>query len=377
MEERKFDVAVVGAGIVGLAIAYQAAKKGKNVVVFERNPRATGASIRNFGLVWPVGQPAGILLDRAIRTREIWKEIAKESGIWLNENGSLQLAYHQDEWELLQAFAATAPSSGYQVKLLSTNEVPLFSSAVKVEGLKGAMYSSTECTVTSPDAIPQLASFLETKYQVQFHFGTTISHLDQGVLTDFYDTWSAERIYVCSGAEFETLYPQVFKESGITKCKLQMMRTAEQANNWKLGPSLSAGLTLLHYGSFNHLTELQDQIRRRYDAVEPSYSKYGIHVLVSQNAYGEIIIGDSHEYGWDISPFDKEEINQLILQYMDTFAELKTPAIRTTWHGIYPKLHGATEFVKEVQKDIWIVNGLSGARMSMSFGLAESILKEG
>jgi glycine/D-amino acid oxidase-like deaminating enzyme len=154
-----------------------------------------------------------------------------------------------------------------------------------------------------------------------------------------------------------------------------MMRTVVQPNGWKLGPSLSAGLTLLHYGSFGEFSEQQKQIRERYDATNSLFSAYGIHVLVSQNAYGEIILGDSHEYGWDVSPFDKEEINQLILQYMNTFAKLKSDIIGTTWHGIYPKLQGKTEFIQEVQKDIWVVNGLSGAGMTLSFGLAEHVIK--
>lgn len=374
MQDNKYDVAIVGAGIVGLAIAYAAAKKGNKVAVFERNPRAVGASIRNFGLVWPIGQPAGELLDRAMRSREIWIEAASESGLWLKQNGSLQLAYHQDEWDIVQAFHKDAAHAGYKTKMMTPGEVSALSPAVKTDGLKGALYSSTECTVTSRLAIPQLTQYLEQVHGVEFHFGTAVSHAEGGLLTDFFEIWRAERIYICSGADFETLYPQIFRESGITKCKLQMMRTVSQPEGWDLGPSLCAGLTLLHYHSFAYLAEQLRHTKARYDAENPAFSKYGIHVLVSQNNAGEIILGDSHEYGWDVSPFDKEEINRHILSYLSTFAELPTLEMTETWHGVYPKLPGKTEFVASPAQGVLIVNGLSGAGMTMSFGLAETLV---
>src|SRR5688572_16867876 len=98
--ERSADIAIVGAGIVGLAHAYIALKKGYKVVLFERDQFAVGASVRNFGLLWPIGQEPGAGHDRAIRSLRHWQEISELAGIWMNPNGSLHLAYHEDEMDV-------------------------------------------------------------------------------------------------------------------------------------------------------------------------------------------------------------------------------------------------------------------------------------
>ena len=95
------DIAIVGAGIVGLAHALAAAKRGLRVVVFERNAQAVSASIRNFGMVWPVGQPTGLLLERALQSRQIWLELSAAAGFALEQCGSLHLAYRADELAVL------------------------------------------------------------------------------------------------------------------------------------------------------------------------------------------------------------------------------------------------------------------------------------
>ena len=86
---RHTDAAVVGAGILGLAHAYHLARRGLSVVVFERQPRAEGASIRNFGMLWPIGQPAGPLYRLARRSLELWLELLQASENLISTQASL------------------------------------------------------------------------------------------------------------------------------------------------------------------------------------------------------------------------------------------------------------------------------------------------
>ena len=133
--DRNADIAIVGAGIVGLAHAYMALRKGLRVVLFEREQYAVGASVRNFGLLWAIGQPPGEHLDRAIRSRKHWQTIMKETGLWLNNNGSLHLAYHDDELSVLQEFVETCGASGYNVQMLSPRQIQKKSEYVQQAGL--------------------------------------------------------------------------------------------------------------------------------------------------------------------------------------------------------------------------------------------------
>src|SRR5579859_4600459 len=144
---RKADVAIVGAGILGLAHAYLAAKAGKSVVVFEKSPRAMGASVRNFGMVWPVGQPAGEMLQIALRSRQLWLEVLRAAKLPCRETGSLHVTYREDEARVAREFAELGPELGYDCRCLGADKVLEKSQAVKPHGLLGGLWSATEFTV--------------------------------------------------------------------------------------------------------------------------------------------------------------------------------------------------------------------------------------
>ncbi|ESA33650.1 fad dependent oxidoreductase [Leptolyngbya sp. Heron Island J] len=369
------DIAVVGAGIVGLAHALAAAKQGKRVVVFERHARCVGASIRNFGMVWPIGQPTGPLLARALRSREIWMSLAEQARFHINPCGSLHVAYRPDELAVLEEFVAQRQSVKIPPRMLTAEDARQKSPAVSTQGLLGALWSETEAIVDPREAIAKLPDYLNQVYGVEFHFNTVVTDIAHPTLIAGGEQWTAEQILVCSGADFETLYPEVYNASNITKVKLQMMRTAPQPEGFNIGVPLCGGLTLTHYAAFADCSSL-GSLKTRIEQETPHFPQWGIHVMVSQNASGELIIGDTHEYGNNPDPFDRAEPNRYILDYLKGFTNVPSLDIAETWHGVYAKLPGKTEFIAQPEPGVTIVTALSGAGMTLSFGLAEEVIAD-
>lgn len=361
---------VIGAGIVGLATARALAIRGYKVTVFERNERAVGASIRNFGMIWPIGQATGPLFDRAMLSRSIWKEICIEANIWHDEVGSLHLAYHDDELQVIQEYVE-ANHLYRDCSLLTPHQALAKSPAINPDGLKGALFSAEEMIIESRVAVGQVAKYLSDKYNVEFFWNTAISEITHPKVISGTHSWEADEIFVCSGADFETLYPELFLSLEISKCKLQMMRLVSQPGDWRIGPALCGGLSMIHYPGFQAAASLP-ALRKRYEEQYATHLKWGIHVMASQNGSGELTIGDSHEYGLVHDPFDKEFINTMITDYLHTFANFKDWKLIQSWHGIYPKMmNGETELIRNVEPGVTVINGVGGNGMTLSFGLCE------
>jgi FAD dependent oxidoreductase TIGR03364 len=365
-----FDVAIVGAGVLGLAHAYHLARTGKKVAVFERSRKAEGASIRNFGMLWPIGQPLGERYETALRSREHWLHVLTEAKIWHEQTGSLHLAYADDEAAVLQEI--DFPSTQW----LEPTQVHEKAKGIRCENLRGGLWSTTEICVDPREVIASLPAFLTERYGVTFHFGTTVFGYEHPHLGTSSGMFDAAQLIVCSGHELTTLYPEALTaEKDLTVCKLQMMRTSPQPGSWRLGPMLAAGLTLAHYESFKSCPSLP-ALKARLHREFAEYERYGIHVLVSQNGHGELTLGDSHEYDDEISIFNNEQIDRLVLKYLATFLEAPDCQIASRWHGFYLKHKTQPWWIAHPDEHVTLVTGVGGAGMTLSFGLAENVVEE-
>jgi FAD dependent oxidoreductase TIGR03364 len=368
-----YDVIVIGGGIMGIALATVESERGRRVLLLEREERPVGASVQNFGLLWCLGQPAP-LWKRALRTRARWLALAGKAGFQAAANGSIHLAHGDLDAAVLKEFVETAPE-GFEGHWLEAGEIPARCTAVRRDGLVGGLWSPHETTVDGREALPRLLEWLQRDPGVDVRFDAAVSRVEAPEVVSAAGTFRADRIHVCTGTELRILFPEVYRASGITKTKLQMWRTHRQPGGWRLGPSLCAGLTYLHYAAFAGCPSLP-ALRARYEQTHAEHLAHGIHVLLAQNALGEAIVGDTHHYSLTHDPFLHDDLDRLIADYLGTFARVPDPRAAQRWVGMYAKIPGKIDLIAHPQPGVTIVNALGGAGMTLSFGLAEELVPE-
>ncbi len=362
-------VAIVGAGILGLAHAWAAAKRGHRVQVFERDAAPLGASVRNFGLGLLLGQPEGELLELARHSRGLWLELLPALKAWHKAEGSLTVARDAAQWAVLQAFQAAA-GEAYGTALVGAPALRALPAAPGLDGL-GALLSPHEIALESRLVIPAFAAWLAERHGVQFHFGTLVRAVEAPRLHTSRGRFEADEVIVCSGHEYQQLYPEAFAQRRLRRCSLQMLRLA--APGLRLGPALLTGLSCLHYPSFTERAELRaplDALREHVQATTPALLEHGIHLIVQQvGANGELIVGDSHHYGETPSPFQSEAVDALLLAQLRALLPVPMTVLER-WQGVYGSGPAAYERF-EAEPHVHCVAMGSGVGMSIGLALGE------
>jgi FAD dependent oxidoreductase TIGR03364 len=366
-------IVIVGGGIVGLACAWSAADRGFRVTVLERHDPAMGASIRNFGMLWPIGQPVGLLRSIALVGRDRWRLVAADGIIWLNDCGSLHVAHHDDEWRVLQEFEAATSSQGVACRLLNAAETLELNPVVNPTDLRGSLLSREEACVNPRDAIAGLSRWLHVRRRVTIEHSVNVASISGDVVTAAGGrTWSFDELIFCGGSEIDTLFPGLHASLGLRPCKLQMLKTVPQPASKPLTTHIASGLTLRHYRNFENCPSLAE-VKRRVAAEKPELDRYGIHVMASQHDDGGLVLGDSHEYDSHVSPFDKAEIDELILRELRDVIAPADWTIASRWHGIYSKHPSAPWIECSPAPRVRVLTGLGGNGMTLSLGLAEHL----
>jgi len=132
-DSKRVDVAIVGAGIIGMAVAWRARERGMTVALLERDAPGQATSRVAAGMLAPVvevefGQAGRRLLELGLRSAGMWPTFASELearaelAVGLMRTGTLLIARDEDDARELERQLAFRESLGLAVTRLRPSE---------------------------------------------------------------------------------------------------------------------------------------------------------------------------------------------------------------------------------------------------------------
>ena len=278
-----FDLAVVGAGIIGLSCARAAALQGLRVIVIDRDARANGASVRNFGFITVTGQERGTAWIRARRTCAIWEEVARQAGITITQRGLWMMTRRPEAVPVLEAFVGTEMGEG--CRILSRAAASARCEQLVGTDVQAVLESSIDLRVESREAIPKISAWLAERHGVVFLRQTAVLSVEPPRLETSRGAVQAAAAVVCPGDDLASLFPRHIAKYNVTLCKLQMLRLADPG--FRLPGALMSDLGLVRYAGYSALPAAAP-LRARLEAEQGEHLRHGIHLIAVQSSDGTL-----------------------------------------------------------------------------------------
>ncbi len=339
--------------------------------MIDREAQVVGASIRNFGFITVTGQQQGDCYRRAMRSRDIWDEVAPKAGIPILQKGLVVVGRRAEAADVLAAFACSAMGEG--CALLTPAQA-----RAKFPELTGdisaALYSPHERRVESREAILRLAAWLEDACGVTFLRRTAVHRVQTGRCETSSGIVHAKHIIVCTGDDLATLFSDRLAQYGVTRSKLQMMRLKPKAAFTLTAPVMT-DLSLTRYLGYSELPEAEP-LRRLLMAEQAEHLAAGVHLIAVQSADGSLVVGDTHVYGHTPDPFANTRFDDLVLEELHAVLPNLAYDITEKWIGTYASLGDRLMLSDNPAPGVRLVVVTSGTGASTAFAIGEETLQD-
>lgn len=360
-------IAIVGAGIIGLAHAVAALDAGFRVTVLEQDAAAVTASVRNFGHVGASVQ-FGELGELAAESLPIWLSLAERAGVTARRSGTLAVARSAAEAAVLEEVAAERAPEG--ARLLPGAEaaaaLALEAGSRAAAAVRAGLLFPADVTADPRTAVARIAAWVGAHERGEVRFSTTVHAVHTGRVETNRGTVEADHIIVATGHLLGRLFPEVAAAAGVRECALQMARV-RPPHAMGLGPAVLTGTSMLRYGRF--AGPAADALRAELFAARPEFAEIAANVMFTQQADGTLLVGDTHAAHDAAPPFLDERWSRILLD--EVAALLGAPGLEVLerWQGLY-----ATSELGDICRaapapGVSIVTLTTGVGMTVGLGL--------
>src|SRR5579875_3024331 len=337
------DCVVIGGGIAGCTIAYELARRGLGVVVFEQSWLAAAASGRNMGLLVNQVDPRAL---RMMRTAlEVYREVEALAPLALRRSPQLLLARDPAQLTLAQQHALALRDASLEAELLDFRRLRRDWPALAPDVAGGVLVA--ESWLLDPAAATRAFAEAAREAGARIETGTRVaSILPDGVLTDR-GRMAADVVVAAAGPWVGDLVPGLPISAG----RGWLLRTA------RLPTPIPWVVEEMSWPSQDQLGRLARPLTLRELASaerdEPAVSALAIAPLPS----GEALIGTS------LTPSLRDAVEgahmpRLIAQRaLHCLPGLGQVPVVAAWSGLRPMTPDGRPIVGRTPQGIWVHGG--------------------
>lgn len=367
LSSKKYDLVIIGAGVLGLSHAWHALRLGLRTAIVERDEVAVGASVRNFGHVG-VSVHSGKAREYAEITRTEWLAIGAASGLSVREVGTTIVLRNELEAAVVAEFTAAQTESVEAVSREQTAAALGVDSALVHSGA----HLPRDLRLDPGDAIATLAKLLREQ-GVDFYYDTNVGLVEPGKVTTNKGYLTTTHTVVAVNHDIDRFFPEITSKYAIERCRLRMLEI-DAPRDVLIKPGILTGLSLLRYDAFRAL-ESHDALRAHFEEVSPELLEHDLNHMLTQRPNGSLIVGDTHHRARTEHPFELERSDELLIRETTKLFGVDKIRIRRRWRGVYAS-SPITNFVSETPlAGVRAISVTTGIGMTTSLGFArESLL---
>ena len=341
-----YDVAIVGAGIVGAACAASLSASGLRVVVLESKGVATGATAAGMGhiVMMDDSEPQ---LELTCYSRKLWNDLAGELPFEAEYDrcGTIWVAADADEMDEVKRKQSVYAVHGFQTEILDGASMRELEPNLR-SGLAGGLLVKDDSVVYQPSATKFLLD-RSVRYGAITLTGETVTGISDGAVTLANgDLISAGVIINAAGSSAPVLSPQL----KIAKRKGHLAIT-ERYPNFVRHQLIELGYLKTAHGSDADSVAFNIQPRRT----------------------GQILLGSSRQFGVDDNRIDFNILKRMTARAFEYMPALKALSTVRVWTGFRPATPDNLPYIGKIPgfNNVYAACGHEGLGITTSLGTAD------
>ena len=306
MTIRTYDLAIVGAGIVGAACAHEAAREGMAVAVIDHGIVGGGATAAGMGhIVVMDDSEAQFNLTRY--SRDLWKEMAPSlpAGVEYEGCGTIWVAADQEEVDEVNRKRAVYEAHGVRVEILDSHSLREAEPNLR-EGLAGGLRVPDDAVIYPPGAAKHLLALAREQGADLLLGQPAIALTEEGVRLGDGRFISSGLTVNAAGSRSPELTPGI----DVQKRKGHLV------------------ITDRYPGFVRHQLVELGYLKSAHSLTEDS-----VAFNIQPRRTGQVLIGSSRQYGIDDSRVDPGIVGRMLARALEYIPGLTDLSAIRTWTG--------------------------------------------